>query len=150
MALVHNLHYFDDKIFGYRRGYIFWLVLYIVNLAVLSVDDTTGPQRDYVTYTSLMSCLTLVYYSYNQFIGNPGSVPGQHAAGAEGLARMIFAAHCGWGNLVGTNPLGVWNVVLLALGGTFGVSKLGENFHSIYNRQVYLTYVDEQKEAGIV
>tara|TARA_B100001057_G_C22308565_1_gene741155 strand:- start:159 stop:611 length:453 start_codon:yes stop_codon:yes gene_type:complete len=150
MALVHNLHYVDDKVFGYRRGYFFWLALYIVNLVVLSVDDATGPQRDYVTYTSLMSCLTLVYYSYNQFIGNPGSVPGQHAAGAEGLARMILAAHYRWGDLVGSNPLGVWNVVLLALGGTFGLTKLGENLHSIYNRQVYLTYVDEQKEAGIV
>ena len=88
MALVDNLHYVDDKVFGYRGGYFFWLALYIVNVAVLSSDSTTGPQRDYATHTALMSCLTLVYYSYNQFKGNPGSVPGQHAAGAEGLARI--------------------------------------------------------------
>lgn len=150
MSLVEKIHKFDDKVFGYRRGYLFWMTLYVVNMSVLSVDDTQGHQRDYLTYTSLMSCLTLVYYSYNQFIGNPSSVPGQHAAGAEGLARMLYAAHCGWSNIVGSNPIGVWNIVLLALGGMFGVSKIGENLHSIYNRDTYIDYVAEQKRQGIV
>ena len=150
MALVNNIHYFDDKVFGYKRGYLFWLTLYTISVVVLSVDSTTGEQRDYLTNTSLMSCLSLVYYSYNQFIGNPASVPGQHAAGTEGLARILYAAHCGWGNIVGTNTLGVWNTVLLVIGGVFGVTKLGENMHSIYNRQLYIDYVNEQKENGIV
>ena len=149
MPLVDRLHYVDDKVFGYRFGYFFWLALYIVNVAVLSVDSTQGHQRDYLTNTSLMGCLTLVYYSYNQFLGNPSSVPGQHAAGTEAFARYLYAAHCGWGNIVGTNPIGVWNVVLLVISGMFGVSKLGENMHSIWNRQLYIDYVNREKEAGI-
>ena len=81
----------------------------------------------------------------------PGQdVPGQHAAGAEGLARMLYAAHCGWTNIVGSNPIGVWNIVLLVLGGMFGLSKIGENLHSIYNRNTYIDYVEEQKRQGIV
>ena len=61
MALVNKLHYVDDKLFGYRGGYFFWLSLYTVSLAVLSADSTTGHQRDYLTNTGLMSCLSLVY-----------------------------------------------------------------------------------------
>lgn len=149
MPLVDRLHYVDDKVFGYRLGYFFWLALYIVNVAVLSVDSTQGHQRDYLTNTSLMGCLTLVYYSYNQFLGNPSSVPGQHAAGTEALARILYAAHCGWGNIVGTNAIGAWNMVLLIIAGMFGVSKLGQNLHSIWNRQLYIEYVNKEKEAGI-
>lgn len=150
MPLVNQIHYVDDKVFGYRGGYFFWLALYATSVAVLSVDDTTGNQRDYLTHTSLMSCLSLVYYSYNQFLGNPASVPGQHAAGTESLARMLYAAHCGWSNIVGTNPVGVWNFVLLIVAGMFGVTKLGENLHTIWNRQLYLDYVTAEKEVGIV
>ena len=150
MALVNKLHYVDDKVFGYRGGYFFWLALYAVSVGVLSADDTSGHQRDYLTHTSLMSCLSLVYYSYHQFLGNPASVPGQHAAGVEALARVLYAAHCGWGNIVGTNAIGTWNVVLLVVAGMFGVTKLGENIHTIWNRQLYITYVEGEKEAGIV
>jgi len=149
MATVDKLHYVDDKIFGYRGGYFFWLMLYIVNVGVLSADSTSGPQRDYLTHTSLMGCLSLVYYSYNQFRGNPSSVPGQHAAGTEALARILYAAHCGWGDIVGWNAIGVWNFVLLIIAGMFGVSKLGENLHTIWNRDVYLEYVEREKAAGI-
>jgi hypothetical protein len=149
MPLVNQLHYVDDKVFGYRFGYIFWFSLYAVSLVVLSVDDTTGNQRNYLTNTGLMSCLSLVYYSYHQFIGNPSSVPGQHAAGTEGLARILYAAHCGWSNIVGTNPIGAWNTILLVISGLFAVSKIPENLHSIWNRQLYITYVNEEKEAGI-
>ena len=150
MSLVHKLHYVDDKLFGYRGGQIFWLTLYFVSVGVLSSDSTTGHQRDYLTYTTLMSCLSYAYYNYNQFVGNPASVPGQHAAGTESLARMLYAAHCGWANIVGWNAIGVWNFVLLIVAGMFGVSKLGEGFHTTWNRQLYINYVDEQKEAGIV
>ena len=130
MAFVDNIHYVDDKLLGYRFGYFFWLSLYIVNVVVLSVDSTTGPQREYLTNTSLMSVLTLVYYSYNQFKGNPASVPGLHAAGAEALARLLYAAH-------------------LVVAGLFGVSKLGETIHTLWNPNVYLEYVQRQKDAGV-
>ena len=149
MTTVEKIHYVDDKVFGYRFGYIFWFSLYAVSVGVLSGDDTTGHQRDYLTHTSLMSCLSLVYYSYNQFIGNPSSVPGQHAAGTEALARILYAAHCGWSNIVGTNPIGAWNVVLLVICSMFGITKMGENLHTIWNRPLYIEYVAKQKEAGI-
>ena len=68
MTTVEKIHYVDDKVFGYRFGYIFWFSLYAVSVGVLSGDDTTGHQRDYLTHTSLMSCLSLVYYSYNHFV----------------------------------------------------------------------------------
>ena len=149
MAFVDNLHYVDDKLLGYRFGYFFWLSLYIVNVVVLSVDSTTGPQREYLTNTSLMSVLTLVYYSFNQFKGNPASVPGLHAGGAEALARLLYAAHLDWSEIVGTNTIGVWNFVLLVVAGLFGVSKLGENIHTLWNPNVYLEYVQRQKDAGV-
>ena len=149
MTLVQKLHYVDDKLFGYRGGYFFWLSLYAVSVAVLSVDSTTGHQRDYLTNTGLMSCLSLVYHFYHHFNGNPASVPGQHACGTESLARMLYAAHCGWANIVGWNAIGVWNFILLIVCGTYGVTKLGENVHTIWNRQLYIDYVQEEKEAGI-
>ena len=73
----------------------------------------------------------------------------EHAAGTEALARILYAAHCGWGNIVGTNAIGAWNMVLLIIAGMFGVSKLGQNLHSIWNRQLYIEYVNREKEAGI-
>jgi len=149
MTIVDNIHYVDDKVLGYRGGYFFWLGLYIVNITILSVDSTTGHQREYLTNTSLMGCLSLVYYSYNQFKGNPSSVPGQHAAGTEALARLLYAAHCGWGNIIGSNPMGVWNFVLLIIATMFAATKLVENTHTIWNRNVYLEYVERQKEVGI-
>ena len=60
MTIVDNIHYVDDKVLGYRGGYFFWLGLYIVNITILSVDSTTGHQREYLTNTSLMGCLSLV------------------------------------------------------------------------------------------
>ena len=145
MVTVDKLHYVDDKVFGYRGGYFFWLALYIVNVAVLSADSTSGPQRDYLTHTSLMGCLSLVYYSYNQFKGNPSSVPGQHAAGTEALARILYAAHCGWSDIVGWNAL-EWEFCVVNYCGN--VCHLFENSYT-WNRDVYLEYVEREKAAGI-
>tara|TARA_B100001142_G_C14046016_1_gene543963 strand:+ start:287 stop:739 length:453 start_codon:yes stop_codon:yes gene_type:complete len=149
MDFIEKLHYVDDRVFGYRFGYFFWLSLFIVNNVVLGVDDTQGEQRDYLTHTSLMSCLTLVVYFYHQFQGNPSSVPAMHGAGTESLARILYASHCGWGNIVGTNTMGAWNCVLLVIAGLFGVSKMGQTIHTNWNRNAYIEYVNREKEIGI-
>ncbi len=147
--MIDKLHYVDDKVFGYKYGYIFWLTLYSVSLGVLSGDSTTGPQREYLTNTSLMCCFTLLVYFYHHFVGNPASLPGMHGAGTEAFARLIYAAHCGWGNLVGTNPIGVWNGVCLGLAVIFGASKLIQSYHTTLNRELYLEYVQRKKDEGI-
>lgn len=149
MPLLEQLHYVDDKVFGYRYGYLFWLSLFIVNNVVLGVDDTTGPQRDYLINTTLMSCLTLLVYFHHQFQGNPSSVPGMHGAGTEALARIVYASHCGWSSIVGTNTMGVWNCVLLVIASMFGVGKLTQSMHTNWNRDAYIEYVNKEKEAGI-
>ena len=148
--MIEKLHYVDDKVFGYRYGYIFWLVMYSVSLGVLSGDSTGGVQREYLTNTSLMSCLTLLVYFYNHYAGNPASLPAMHGAGTEALARLIYAAHCGWGNLVGTNPIGAWNGVCLGMAGMFGFSKLIQSYHTTVNREAYLEYVQRKKDEGIM
>ena len=149
MPLLEQLHYVDDKVFGYRYGFIFWLSLFVVNNVVLGIDDTTGPQRDYLITTTLMSCLTLLVYFHHQFLGNPSSVPGMHGAGTEALARIVYASHCGWSAIVGTNTMGVWNCILLVLSGMFGAGKLTQAMHTNWNRPAYIEYVNREKEAGI-
>lgn len=149
MALVENLHYVDDKVFGYRYGYFFWLSLFIVNNIMLGVDDVQGVQRDYLTNTSLMSCLTLVVYFYHQLKGNPSSAAGMQGASVEGLARILYASHCGWSDIVGTNPVGAWNCALLVIASLFTLGKLPQVLHTNFNRPLYLEYVERKKTEGV-
>lgn len=87
---------------------------------------------------------------HNQFKGNPASVPGQHGPGVESLARVLYAAHCGWGNIINVTPIGAWNGVMVGMACMFGMSKLVENFHTIFNRKEYMAYVEKLKADELI
>ena len=51
MSIVEKLHFVDDRVFGYRYGFIFWLSMWAVSVGILSADSTQGHGRDYLTNT---------------------------------------------------------------------------------------------------
>tara|TARA_B000000557_G_scaffold255922_1_gene247559 strand:- start:59 stop:508 length:450 start_codon:yes stop_codon:yes gene_type:complete len=147
MALVDNLHAFDNLL-GYRWGYLFWLSMFTSNFVVLCADSTQNVGRDYLTNTVLMSCLTLVYYYHYRHQNVPASTPAMHAAGTEGLARYLLAAHYGFSNVVeGSNAIAYLNYVMLVMSGLFALSKTLASIHTVHNFDIYTEYANRQKDT---
>ena len=64
LDIMRKLHLFDNTM-GYRFGQLVWLSFWIPSLIVLLCDYTPGPDRDFLTQATLMSSLTILYYSFH-------------------------------------------------------------------------------------
>lgn len=142
---MKNLHLFDNKM-GYRYGQFLWFAFWIPSLVTLLCDNTSGPHRDFLTQATLMSSLTLLYYSHHQDKGSPASTPGTHALFGELLARWILFAHHGPSSVVNSSTVGVMNWIQIICMSIFTVSKLPVSIYTTWHYERYRDMMDSLKQ----
>ena len=143
---MDNLYMVDTKM-GYRFGQLMWLSFYIPSFVVLLCDDTKGASRDFLAGVSLISCISLLYYSMHRWLDTPASTPGIHAQTFELYARWILAAYYGPTNVIGGHAVGVMNWVQLVLMGVFSLGKIPASIYTLFDYGAYREYETRQKET---
>ncbi len=134
---MEKVHLFDNKL-GYRYGQFLWYSFWFPSLVVMLCDDTVGHDRDFLLQASLLSSVSLLYYSFHQNTGAPASTPAIHGLYGELLARWTLAAYHGMNNItVGGNPIAVMNCIQLIAMGLFTIFKIPA---SIYTNCYFKTY----------
>ena len=149
LSVMRKLHLFDNTL-GYRFGQLVWLSFWIPSLVVLLCDNTPGPDRDFLTQATLMSSLTILYYSYHQDKGSPASTPGNHALFGELLARWILFAHHNPSLVVNNSTIGVMNWFQIVCMGMFTLSKLPTSIYTNWNHETYKAVVKQIQDEGKV
>ena len=149
LDVMRKLHLFDNTM-GYRFGQLVWLSFWIPSLVVLLCDNTPGPDRDFLTQATLMSSLTILYYSYHQDKGSPASTPGNHALFGELLARWILFAHHNPSLVVNNSTIGVMNWFQIICMGVFTVTKLPTSIYTNWNHRTYKQVVKQIQDEDKV
>lgn len=149
LDVMRKLHLFDNTM-GYRFGQLVWLSFWIPSLVVLLCDNTPGPDRDFLTQATLMSSLTILYYSYHQDKGSPASTPGNHALFGELLARWILFAHHNPSLVVNNSTIGVMNWFQIICMGVFTVTKLPTSIYTNWNHRTYKQVVKQLQDEDKV
>ena len=135
--MMEKVHLFDNKL-GYRYGQFLWYSFWLPSLLVMVTDETVGHARDFLVQISLLSSLTLLFYSYHQNNGSPASTPAIHALYGELLARWMLAAYHGFNNItVGGNPVAVMNCIQLIAMGMFTLFKVPSSIYTTCNHKTY-------------
>tara|TARA_Y100000817_G_scaffold22927_1_gene16570 strand:- start:1803 stop:2237 length:435 start_codon:yes stop_codon:yes gene_type:complete len=140
---IKTLFALEDTYMRMPGLYALWTTLFITNLAVLGVDSTTGPSRDFNLYTSLLSTLYCGAASYNTIYGNgkPSS-----------MLMMVGPIHqyCFWlllafyqGDVYGKHELGVLNAVYTAVVGLFSLDMVAKTWFLAATPKKYLDYVKQ-------
>ena len=134
---MEKVHIFDNKL-GYRYGQFLWYSFWLPSLVVMLSDDTQGHNRDFLLHASLLSCLSLLYYSFHQNNGSPASTPAIHGLYGELLARWLLAAYHGVSNITtGDNPIAIMNTIQLIAMGIFTVFKVPASIYTTCNFNIY-------------
>ena len=142
-----RLTHYVDNFLGYRYGQFVWFAFWIPSLVTLLCDDSMGHDRDFLTQATLMSSLTLLYYSYHQDKGSPASTPGIHAIYGELLARWLLFAHHYPSNVVNSTPIGVMNWIQIICMSVFTLGKLPAGIYTVWNHEHYVDMVRTMKDS---
>ena len=138
-----KLYALEDTYMRMPGLYALWTTLFITNLAVLGVDGTTGPSRDFNLYTNLLSTLYCGASSYNTIYGN----------GKPSTMLMVVGPvhqYCFWlllafyqGDVYGSHELGVLNAVCTGIVGLFSLDMVAKTWLLAVNPKKYLDYAKE-------
>mgnify|MGYP006143324835 CR=1 FL=1 len=142
---MKKLHIFDNFL-GYRYGQFLWLTFWIPSLATLACYQTPGHDRNFLFQATLMSSITLLYYSYHQDRGNPASTPAMHALFGELLARWILFAYHGPYVVINSSPIGIMNSFQIICMGIFTLFKFPASIYTVWNHNTYVDMVREMKD----
>lgn len=134
---MEKVHLFDNRL-GYRYGQLLWYAFWFPCLMVMLCDDTVGHNRDFLLQASLLSSVSLLYYSFHQNSGAPASTPAIHGLYCELLARWMLAAYHGINNITtGGNPIAIMNSVQLVAMGLFTIFKVPASIYTTCNFKTY-------------
>ena len=138
---MQKMYALEDTYMRMPGLYAMWTALFITNVAVLALDDTTGPSRDFNLYTALMSTLYCGAASYNTIYGN----------GKPSSMLMIAGPvhqYCFWillafyqGDVYGKHEVGVMNAVNTAVVGLFSLDMVMKTWFLAAAPQKYLDYI---------
>jgi len=137
ISRMEAVHLFDNRL-GYRYGQFLWYAFWFPSLVVMLCDDTVGHDRNFLLQASLLSSISLLYYSFHQNLGSPASTPAIHGLYGELLARWMLAAYHGMNNITtGGNPIAVMNCVQLVAMGLFTIFKIPSSIYTTCNFKTY-------------
>ena len=139
----------EDKIFKQPGLYAMWTSLYIANLVILFVDDTTGPSRDFNIITNGLSVLYCGLSCANVIYGNklPSTMLLIGGPIHQYLFWMIFA-YFGGKPVLGDHPIGVFNWLSLFVVGMFTLDMIVKTWVVSINPNDYLKYVTDNQEKN--
>jgi len=141
----HFLCYVEDQLFKMPKLYFLWTSLFLANLVCFFTDDTIGPSRDFLFFTSLFSTVYPAFSVFNELYGN--KMPSTFLLIMGPLHQFSFWLFLAYyaGDVYGDHALGVMNVITTAILATFSfglVFKLG--FFVLYPN-LYEEYVKSFK-----
>ena len=142
-----NLFLMEDTIFRQCGLYTMWTCLYIVNLAVLFVDDTKGPSRDFNVITNGLSVIYCGLSSANVIFGNklPSTMLLIGGPIHQYLFWMLFA-YFGGSSVLGSHPIGSFNWLSLFVVGLFTLDMMVKTWFLSVNPDSYLKYIKDSKK----
>ena len=142
-SVIQNLCWLDNKL-GYRYGIFLWLSFWVPSLVVMLVDDTKGPGRDFLGFTTAFSPLSLLYYCYHFTILKRPASTASVVIPVECFARWSLIAYYGVHDITGDNPVGVMNWVLVVAVSMFGFLGLIKQVYIGFHPKDYAEYEEEQ------
>ena len=140
---TETLFMMEDKLLGQSGLYTMWTMFFISNLAVLVEDDTTGPCRDFNIIANGLSVLYISASNLNIIYGNglPSTMMMTIGPIHQYLFWMLFVYY-GGSDVLGSNPIGVYNWFTLFVVGMFTVDMFVKSwFITLDNGRKYAEYV---------
>jgi len=139
----------EDKIMRHPGLYLMWTVLFVINLIVLGVDDTTGPARDFNVISSLFSTLYVGASAVNQVYGN--GLPSTMLLTIGPVHQYSTWILLGYyrGDVYGTNELGVMNAVYTVVVGLFTVDMVMKSWITTVYPDYYLDYAEKKEGENV-
>ena len=138
---ISKLHKMEDDVMRMPGLYTFWSILYICSVASLSVDDTTGPSRDFLMILAGISTIFPAFAGLNQIYCN--KLPSTMFLTVGPIYQYIFWQLLAYyrADVYGTHPVGVLNAVFTAFSALFTVDTIIKTWTLTCNTQLYLDYV---------
>ena len=138
---ISKLHKMEDDVMRMPGLYTFWSMLYVCCVASLSVDDTTGPSRDFLMILAGISTIFPAFAGLNQIYGN--KLPSTMFLTVGPIYQYIFWQLLAYyrADVYGSHPVGVLNAVFTAFSALFTVDTIVKTWTLTCNTQLYLDYV---------
>ena len=121
---MKTLHMLEDKILGMPGLYTLWTILYISSLISLSVDNEDSRARNFLVLSSGMSCGYTAISSVVNIYGN--GLPSSMMMIVNPVFLYVYwlLVVSNWGNVYGSSPSGVMNLINSIIMGLFSVDML--------------------------
>ena len=132
----------EDKIFKQYGLYILWLALYFANLAVLTVDNTAGPSRDFNVLVNGVSVIYCGVSSANNIYGNklPSTLLLIAGPMHQYLYWLLFVYFGGSTNVLTNTPVGSMNWVTTIVVGVFTFDMFVKTWFVTLKTKNYIDY----------
>ena len=136
---MKSLHKLEDKFLGMAGLYTLWTVLYVSSLISLSVDDEDSVARNFLMLSSGMSCGYTAISSIVKIHGN--GLPSSMMLIGNPVFLYVYWLLVVYnrGNVYGSSPSGVMNLINSIIMGLFSVDMLLKSwlyalYSSSYNK----------------
>ena len=138
---IQTLFAMEDRVMQMRGLYTLWTCCYVAALSALGTDTTTGPSRDFLLYTTLLSTLYTALASYNTIYGNgkPSSMLLMVGPVHQYSFWLLLAYYRG--DVYGKSPVEVMNTVHTALVAFFNLDLFVKSWLLACAPQKYLNYL---------
>lgn len=145
---TETLFMMEDRILRMRGLYAMWTCCYVAALSALGTDTTTGPSRDFLLYTTLLSTLYTALASYNTIYGNgkPSSMLLMVGPVHQYSFWLLLAYYRG--DVYGKSPVEVMNTVHTALVAFFNLDLFVKSWLLACAPHKYQKYVFDSGDEG--
>ena len=147
---MQTLFSMEDRVMRMRGLYAMWTCCYVSVLSALGTDATTGPSRDFLLYTALLSTLYTGASSYNTIYGN--GKPSSMLLMVGPLHQYSFWLLLAYyrGNVFGSSPVEVMNTVHTVMVAFFNLDLFVKTWLLACAPQKYLDYLKPKKTENEV
>ena len=148
---AEKLFQLEDKWLKLPGLYTMWTILYIANIAVLSVDSTQGNMRNFNLGSNILSVIYSGISSYNNIYGNrkPSSMLLMAGPVHQYSHWLLYAYLGGSTNLFGSNPIGVMNVIGCIVVGIFTLDMVLKTWIVSIYPDYYLNYLKNDETTEV-
>ena len=144
MALTtRKLFYIEDRLLQMPGLYGLWTACFAATLSVLATDKVTGPSRDFLLYTTLLSTLYCSLASANSIYGNqrPSSLLLMAGPIHQYSFWLLLAYY--HGDVYGADPVGIMNGVNTGLVAAFNLDLLVKTWLLAIWPEKYKNYIQD-------
>ena len=140
---TQKLFYMEDRLLQMPGLYGLWTACFAATLSVLATDKVTGPSRDFLLYTTLLSTLYCSLASVNSIYGN--QKPSSLLLMAGPIHQYSFWLLLAYyhGDVYGADPVGIMNGVNTGLVAAFNLDLLVKTWLLAIWPEKYKNYIQD-------